>query len=179
MKEIFTRMSAREKAGIAAAALVIFVMFVDRFIVDPMTIRMNQINREIKASEGALNVDTELARQKDAVSSEYKKYSAYVRQAGSDEEEQNKMLGEIEELARKAGVSIASMKSIAPKTVDFHKRYEAELEVEGGMEQVVSFLYLLNSSPQLLRTERMNLNPKDKDSEIVKSKINVTKVVMP
>ncbi|MFA5317278.1 MAG: hypothetical protein WC369_07655 [Dehalococcoidales bacterium] len=54
-----------------------------------------------------------------------------------------------------------------------------KLEIEGSMEQVVGFLYQLNGSPQLLRTEKMSLNPKDKDSEIVKSKINVTKVVMP
>jgi Tfp pilus assembly protein PilO len=179
MKDIFTRMSVREKAGIAIAAIAVFIVFVDRFIVDPMTARMNQISREIKASEGDLRVAMELVKQKGAVSAEYKKYSAYVRKSGSDEEEQTKMLGEIEELARKSGVSIASMKPVAPKTVDFHKRYEVELEVDGEMEPVINFLYQLSNSPQLLRTERMSLNPKEKDSSIVKSKINVTKVVMP
>lgn len=179
MKDIFTRMSVREKAGIAIAAIAIFVVFVDRFIINPMAVRMNQLNREIKATEGRYRVDMELARQKGPVSTEYGKYSAYVRKSGSDEEEQTKMLGEIEELARKSNVSIASMKPLAPKTVDFYKRYEVELEVEGEMEPVISFFYQLSNSPQLLRTERMNLNPKEKDSSIVKSKINVTKVVMP
>lgn len=179
MKEIFMRMSVREKAGIAIAAVVVFVVFVDRFIAAPMTARMNQINRDIKASEGDLRVAMELVRQKDSVSSEYKKYSAYVKQAGSDEEEQNKMLGEIEELARKSGVSIASMKSIAPVISGSHKKYEAELEIDGEMEPVVGFLYKLSNSPQLLRTEKMSLNPKEKDSSVVRAKISVTKVVMP
>jgi hypothetical protein len=179
MKELFAKMSAREKAGIAVAAIVVLVVFVDRFIVNPMSARMHRLNREIKASENDLRLDTGLAGQKDAVSAEYGKYSAYVRKSGSDEEEQTKMLSEIEELERKSGVSPANMKSLAPKTVDFWKKYEVELEVEGEMEQVVNFLYLLNSSPQLLRSEKVTLSPRDRDSTAVRAKLNVTKVVMP
>jgi len=179
MKELFARMSAREKAGIAVAAIVVLVVFVDRFIVNPMAVRMHRLNREIKASENDLRLDIGLAGQKDAVSAEYGKYSAYVRKSGSDEEEQTKMFGEIEELERKSGVSPVNMKPIAPRTVDFYKKYEVELEVEGEMEQVVNFLYLLNNSPQLLRAEKVTLSPRDRDSAAVKAKVNVTKVVMP
>ena len=172
-------MSPREKAGIAIAAVVVLVVFVDRFIVNPMAVRMHRINAEIKAGENALRLDTGLAGQKGAVSAEYGKYSAYVRKSGSDEEEQTKMFGEIEELERKSGVSPLNMKAIAPRAVDFYRKYEVELEVEGEMEQIVNFLYLLNNSPQLLRAEKVTLNPRDRDSAAVRAKMNVTKVVMP
>jgi hypothetical protein len=71
------------------------------------------------------------------------------------------------------------MKPLAPRAVDFYKKYEVELEIEGEMEQVVNFLYQLNNSPQLLRAEKVALNPKDRDSTTVRAKLNVTKVVMP
>ena len=179
MKEFFAKMSPREKAGIAVAAIVVLVVFVDRFIVNPMAVRMHRLNTEIKAGENALRLDTGLAGQKGAVSAEYGKYSAYVRKSGSDEEEQTKMFSEIEELERKSGVSPLNMKAIAPRAVDFYRKYEVELEVEGEMEQIVNFLYLLNNSPQLLRAEKVTLNPRDRDSAAVRAKMNVTKVVMP
>ncbi|HOX09690.1 MAG TPA: hypothetical protein PLV09_02715 [Candidatus Omnitrophota bacterium] len=179
MKEFFARMSPREKAGMAIAAVVVLVVFVDRLIVNPMAVRMHRLNTEIKAGENALRLDTGLAGQKGAVSAEYGKYSAYVRKSGSDEEEQTKMFSEIEELERKSGVSPLNMKAIAPRAVDFYRKYEVELEVEGEMEQIVNFLYLLNNSPQLLRAEKVTLNPRDRDSAAVRAKMNVTKVVMP
>jgi len=172
-------MSPREKAGMAIAAVVVLVVFVDRLIVNPMAVRMHRLNTEIKAGENALRLDTGLAGQKGAVSAEYGKYSAYVRKSGSDEEEQTKMFSEIEELERKSGVSPLNMKAIAPRAVDFYRKYEVELEVEGEMEQIVNFLYLLNNSPQLLRAEKVTLNPRDRDSAAVRAKMNVTKVVMP
>lgn len=179
MKEIFSKMSLRTKAWLAVAAVFVFLAFVDRLILDPTTVRLHQLDQEIKTDEGQLAQYLRYMNQRDPVTAEYKKYSAYVRKSGSDEEEQTKISGEIEALARKTNVSIANMKSLAPRTVDFYKRYEVELEAEGEMESLTNFLYQISNSPQLLRTEKVRFNLKEKDSTVVKGYLTVTKVVMP
>ena len=117
--------------------------------------------------------------QKGIVTSEYQKYEKFVKKSGSDEEEQTKILGEIEELARKTSVSIANMKPLTPRATDFYKTYEVSLEVEGDMESMVNFIYQISQSGQLLRAEKVSLNLKEKDSKMVKGALSVTKVVIP
>jgi hypothetical protein len=178
MKEIFSRMSAKEKIGLAIAAAIVFVAFTDRLLINPMSSRMRQLNNQIQSEVMRLKLNQEYINQKDAVSAEYGKYSGYTKKSGSDEEEQTKMLGEIENLSRQAGVPISNMKQSAPQAMNSYKKYEVKLDAEGSMDAVVNFLYLVSASPQLLRAENVTLS-KDKDSDAVRASVTVTKIVVP
>jgi hypothetical protein len=127
MKEIFLRMSVKREDRAGDRGGHTLRRFTDRLLLNPMSNRMRQLNSQIQSEVMRLKLNQEYINQKDAVSAEYGKYSGYIKRSGSDEEEQTKMLGEIENLSRQAGVPISNMKQSAPQTQDSYKKYEVKL----------------------------------------------------
>ena len=168
-----------EKIGVSAGAAVLCLVFLDNLVIKPVNARINGLNAEIKASEARLSRYLRSMNRKDDVLKEYQKYAKYVKKGGSDEEETAKILGEIETLARKSNLTLADMKPRVPHTIGFYKEYTVEIEVEGGMDSIMNFLYHLNSSTQLLRVERVRLYPKKKGLSVIKGSILVTKILIP
>ena len=151
----------------------------DRLIVAPVHHKLQQINHEIAISEKQLGRSLRNLNQKDVIAKAYERYTPYVKRAGSDEEEVAKILSEIEEVARKSAVSLDNVKPQEPKKRDFYKEYSVEIEAEGDMESLVSFLHQLSASSQLLRPEKINLSLQERDSTIVKASIVITKSFIP
>jgi Tfp pilus assembly protein PilO len=101
-----------------------------------------------------------------------------VERSGSDEEEVAKILGEIEALSRQSGIYLVDMKPQAPKDIDFYKEYTVEIEVEGEMIPLTTFLHQLNTSPQLLRIKKLRLTSKEEGQTGLKSSMVITKVLV-
>src|SRR3989338_3837035 len=140
------KLSRKEKVGLSLAIAFITVAFFDRLIVSPIRSRVQQINQNIQISEKQLAHDLRNVHLKDQIVKEYEKYIGYVERIGSDEEEVAKILGEIESLSRQSEIYLVDMKPQSPKNIDFYKEYTIEIEVEGEMVPLTSFLYKLNSS---------------------------------
>lgn len=175
--EFFHKLSKKEKIGLVAAIVVMMLVAIDRLVISPIGGRIQRVNQEIQFSEKKLSRDLRNMNNKDLVESEYKKYKNYVKKtAASDEEDVANILGEIESLARLSGVSLVDIKPQTPKQTGFYKEYAIGVEVEGSMEQVITFLHNLNSSTQLLRALKLRIGLKDKESFAVKASFLVTKI---
>jgi Tfp pilus assembly protein PilO len=174
-----TKLSRKEKIGLFVAVVVVFLAILDRLVLAPIKERIQQINQQIQVNEKQLVMGLRNLEQKEVVTNEYKKYARYLKDAGSDEERIAAMLSEIENLAKKSGVSLVDTKPSQPKDTNFFKEYAIEVKAEGTMETLMIFLYQLNSSSQLLRAERLRLNLKDKDSITVEASILITKFLLP
>ena len=161
------------------AGFIVLAVFVDRLVLNPMTVKLRRMSREIALNEKKLDQDLRNMQNKDLIESEYEKYKDFVKRISvSDEENVSNMLSEIEGLARTAGVNLVDIKPQVPKEVDFYKEYAAEVTIEGQMEQIVVFLHKLNSSAQLLRAVKVRLGLKQKDSSAVKASMLVTHISM-
>jgi len=171
------KLSGKEKAGLLAAFVFICLAVMDRLVVSPINTRVRWINRQIEIAEKELAQDLRNISQKDVIAGEYQDYITYVTKVGSDEEEVAKLLGEIEGLARKSAVDLVDMKPRTSKELDSYKEYTVEVEVEGGIGPIVQFLYYLNNSTQLLRTERVRIQLKEKDSSVIKSTMLITRIL--
>lgn len=175
--EFLHKLSNKEKIGLIAAIVVIALTIIDRLVISPIGDRARRLNQEIKFSETKLSRDLRNINNKGLIESEYKKYKNYVkRTSASDEEDVANILGEIEGLARSSGVSLVDIKPQVPKKSDFYKEYVVEVEVEGSMEQVVTFLHDLNNSIQLLRAVKFRIGLKDRESSVIKASLQVTKI---
>jgi len=175
--EFFYKLSKKERIGLIAAIVVTGLVLIDRVVISPIGGRIQRINQEIKFSEKKLSRDLRNMNNKGLIESEYRKYKNYVRKtSASDEEDVANVLGEIEGLARSSGVSLVDIKPLVPKQTDFYKEYAIEVEVEGSMEQIVTFLHSLNNSAQLLRAVKLRIGLKDKESTAIKASLLVTKI---
>jgi Tfp pilus assembly protein PilO len=70
------------------------------------------------------------------------------------------MLSGIEDVAKKSNMGLLDLKPQPSKDRGFYREYSVEVETEGTMDSLVSFLYQLNSSTQLLRVQTLRFNLK-------------------
>lgn len=169
-------MSKKEKIGIMAASLFVFIALFDRLIISPVGKKLNQLNQEIKISEIQLGMSLRNLNQKDAIASQYSKFSQYLKNPGSEEETTASLLSEIEKLARKSNINLSGLRAQQSKDKGFYREYSVEVEAEGTMDAMINFLYQLNVSTQLLRTEKLRFNLKDKNSPLVQASILITRI---
>jgi len=173
----FSNVSKKERVGLTAAAIIVSLAFLDRLILNPINKKIQQIGQEVKINEKQLKMGLYNLNQKAAILSEYAKYSQYFKGFGSEEETTASMLSGIEAMAKKSNIDLLDLKPQPSKDKGFYREYSVEVEAEGTMDSLVSFLYQLNSSAQLLRTEKLRFNLKNKDSSLVKASILITRVL--
>jgi len=175
--EFFHKLAKKEKIGLIAAAVIVAMVLVDRLVISPISDKFRRVNSEIALNEKKFSLDLRNINNKDIIEKEYRRYKDYVkRSSGSDEEDVANILAEIEGLARTASVRLVDIKPLAPKQADLYREYAINVEVEGDMEQVMTFIYNLNNSSQLLRVEKLRLGLKDKETSLVKASVLVTKI---
>jgi Tfp pilus assembly protein PilO len=172
------KLSQKEKIGLTMALMFLAVASLDRLIVSPIRVRFQRIDQAIRINEKQLAHDLRNVHQEDQIAAQFEKYIPYVEQTGSDEEEVAKILGEIEGLAREANISLANMKPETPKEVDFYKRYAVEIEAEGAMGPLTTFLYQINTSNQLLRVEKLRLDSKANGDKTLKASMLITRILV-
>ena len=172
------KLSQKERIGLSIAFAFMAIAFLDRLLISSIRGKFQQINQAIKISEKQLGHDLRNVHQRDQISQKFEKYVQYVQRSGSDEEEVAKILGEIESLARQSKVHLADMKPQTPKEIDFYKEYSIEIEAEGEIASLTTFLHQLNTSSQLLRVEKLRLSSRKKGSKMLKASMLITKILV-
>ncbi len=170
------KISKKEKTGLSIAAVVLFLAIVDRLVYTPIKDTLGQINRETEMTEKKLAYSLNNLNQKESIISEYQKYGLQPKENSSDDQKTASMLSEIEDLAKKSGVSLVDIKPQPSRSIDFYKEFIVEVNAQGPMEDLVKFLHYLHDSPLLLRTQNMHLDLKDKNSSTVNAVIKVAEV---
>ncbi|MBI5149195.1 MAG: type 4a pilus biogenesis protein PilO [Candidatus Omnitrophica bacterium] len=172
------KLSVKERIGLSAAFVFLAVAFLDRLLISPIRARFSALNQQIRIGEKQLGSDMRNLNQKDFISEEYAKYFPYIQRSGSDEEEVAKILGEIESLARKSSVYLVDMKPRKPREIGFYKEYTVEIEAQGPMEPLMSFVYQLNTSSLLLRIETLRITQTKSGSKTLTASMLITKALV-
>ena len=172
------KLSKKEKAGMSFALAFLLVAGLDRLIINPIRVRFARVDQAIKIGEKQLGHDLRNVHLKEQIEEEFEKYVQYLERSGSDAEESKKFLGEIESLAQQSNVDLVDIKPQKPKEVDFYKEYSVEIEAEGEIADLTTFLHHINMSAQLLRVEKLRLNAKESENKMLKSSMLITKVLV-
>jgi len=118
-------------------------------------------------------------RQREDVMEESKKYQNLEQMdAGSDEEEIARLLEFIEQTARKSSVILSDVKPQEVKGDRMTKRYVVELNTESRLKELLTFIYTLQRSSQLLKIGRVQITPKEEGSLELRSFLQLTRVVV-
>ena len=171
-----SRMSKREKFIFYGAALFIFLAVMDRLVISPILSKITSLNKEIQEKGAAIKRNTHILSNRDRVSAEKVKYASFLNKfesaAGEDE---TSLLKEIETLANEASVYIIDIKPAGAKTGGGYSMYTVKLNCEAQMENVISFMYNIENSNDLLTIINYKITPKSKDSSIASCSMSVSK----
>ena len=174
-----SKLTAREKKILYGVVSLLVLVFGYHGIWRPLTAKFSDLDSEIFAAQMKLRKAKIFIRQKDEIFEESKKYANLAQlDAGTDEEEIARLLNLIEQTARKAGISLSDVKPEQMRSDKSLKRYVVQLNTESNLEQLIGFVYELEHSSQVLKIEKINTNPKEEKSTVLRSTITVTRVVL-
>lgn len=134
------------------------------------------LNEQILAKETRLKKNLRIISQREFIQSEYAKFVNFMEAEGTDEEKIAKLLSDIEGKANYASVRITDIKPRQTKDLQGYRQFTVELEAEASMKNLSRFIYDLHSSPQPLRIEKLQLNAKGSQSNILDCYIRIIKL---
>lgn len=172
------RLSKREKTVFYSTVAVVSVMAFDRLFLSPVFDKLRSLDKKIRETEATIKKNMHIVALQEKITAESAKYSSLASGLEMGEEEATSILKEIETIANKSSVYLVDLKPGELKNVGTSKKYTANLNCEAQMEQVVDFMYNIESSPLLLTIEKYQISPKEKDSSIARCSMSVSKVLM-
>lgn len=176
--KFYAKLKPGERRILAVTVLFIGFAFVDRVIVMPITSTLATLNQSVKEQESSIRKSMNMLLHKEAIIATSNEYSSYSVKARNSEEEMVDLLREVESVAGKAGVSLLYVKPGTIKDDPGSKKFYANMECEGGMEQVATFFHDIESSSQLIKIEKYAIQPKSKGSSSAKATVSVYKTVL-
>lgn len=181
MKKISFKFLKRGKIILYMATLLAGGYLIYNFVVIPINLTFERLNKTIKTKEIKLRKDLKVVGEKRKVEAEYRKHSEELRQKKTDQEELTSLLSNIEAVAQELPISITDMKPRAIKEMDFHKRLAVDIEIEANMDEITEFIYNLQNRPYLLKIERLRIKSKSrrKSSSKLKGYLLVSKILIP
>ena len=172
MKKI--QLKGKQKILVYAVIGVLVCIFMGRFIFFSLGIRLKQLKQQTKLAEAKLKKGLEIQKQKDIISSDYDKYSVFLRVEKMDQRQiVEELLKEVERIAKDSGVSLINL-SPQEATEQDKGRYKADLRMEANAAQILNFLYKIQESNLLIKLDKISVNPKDEQVSSLKADATVS-----
>lgn len=173
------KLTKREKIIFTICIISVLSYFGFNYVFLPLRAKINDLNNEISRKELKLKKSYKILGQKDSLEQTYKKYSAYVKQKDTDEQEMSMLLKEVDSVGKDIDISISNMKPLRVRAVDFYKKFSVELEAEGMLEDLTKFVHTLQSPPYLLKIEKLRIERRSMRTNNLKSFMLISRIRIP
>ena len=172
------QLGPRERIGLGIAVFCILALLIDRLVVASLLTRFRELDVQIVEAAGNVAYNRRVMKQRDEVAREYETVKGMLGETSSPAATIDAMKGEIDDLARKAGVVLFSMEHRDPEKEEFYQTFLVEVgNFEADMQSLLGFLHELRNRQGMLRVSRLSVGPK-KGTELVRGSILITKVMM-
>ena len=176
MIKLFSRLSKRERTIVYLVLAVVCFLLFDRAVLSPITKRLEVLNREIMSHEKKLIRGMHIMQQEDSITREHEECTKELKQVHSDEAVITMFQRSIEELAKKAGLSIINMQPSEIEKSELYKKYTIKLDAEATAVHLTDFMHQLERSPQLFRVSEFSLSPGRGTPSVLKIYMLITKI---
>ena len=177
--KFFSGLSAKEKKVLAFASIIVLVALFDRLLVAPSMNRLHLIDDNITEEQKVIGQNMRFLAHRDRIIQEaalYKDY--YTKNVQTEEAVIADFLKKVESLATQSQVTLAKVSTDGQDYQKDYLKYFVTLDCSGKLENITNFLYAVNSSPELLKVEKMNLLANARDAEKIQATITISKMIM-
>jgi hypothetical protein len=178
MFKLFSRLSKRERIIVYLLLAAISFLLFDRVVLAPIGKRMDTLNNEIISQEKKLIRSMHIVQQEESIINEYNEYTKQLNQARSDEGEITVFQKSVEELTKKANLSVINMQPSEVEKAGLYKKYAIKLDAEATAVQLTDFLYQLERDSQLMRVSEFSLSQSRGSSSVLKIYMLITKITL-
>ncbi len=173
------KMSRRERLLFYLTMIIIGVFVVHWWVLRPTLTRSHALSQQIQLKKRMIESSLYLLKQKAEILESAGRFAKYGKQGLSEEEEAAFLLRQIEETAKKSSVQMIDLKPYSARRIDSRIEYKVELEIESPINQLMTFIYNLQNSDDLLRTSKFRISPREGNPSVLKAYLTITKVSLP
>lgn len=179
IQKFISKLSGKEKKILYATIGVVLMAFMDRLFLGPVTARLSVLDEEIKTQENSIKRDLRFLSYKDRIIKERKLLNKYyVKKMQSEEEIIAAFLKRIEMLASDSKITLVKVTPTESEQKKGSIEYYASLECTGKLKDVVTFMHLIDSSPELLKIIKFSISAKKASPDEVLSSMTVSKIII-
>jgi len=173
------KLGTRERWGLGLALVFVLVLLVDRLVVGMVADRVRAVEEQAATDAKELDYSHGVLRSKGPIEAEYARIEALLASDLSDSEVIDVIKGEIDDMARSAGVELISMEHRTPAASAGFTEYVIEIrKLDAPMESLLSFLHQVWQTPGMMRVRKVTIGP-GADDERVEGTVVISKIMIP
>ena len=180
IQKFFADLSDTGKKLMTVTIIFVVAALFDRLLIGPTMSKLANIDQDIVTEENTVKQDLKFLTHKDRILKESKAFEEFITvKMPAEEEIISRFLKKVEILANKFSVTLVKV-TPSPGEVnkDNYMRYTADLECSGILSDVISFMHLIDSSPDLMKVVQFNMGSKKAENDEVKTSMTVVKIVV-
>ena len=168
----------QKKLLVITVVIVIAALF-DRLLIAPTMSRLSSIEEDIAKEEALIKQDIHFLGYKDRIVKESEEISPYLtKNMSTDEEMIAAFLKKLESLASQTKVMLIKINPAPGEQDAEYWKYQADLECSGNLENVVSFIHLVNSDTNLMKVLKFNFSANKSNADEIKATMTIEKIVV-
>lgn len=179
VKAFVSGLSDKERKLFYMTCAVLGVVLFDRIIVGPVTERLSMLKEETRAQMRLTQQNIQILEYRDRIINNALKYEPYyVSKVLSREERIGRFLRDVEDIARKAGVSLSDISPVRVPEDQQMPVYGLTLECDGEMQNMVSFFYGIDASEKPIRVSAFTMDVMNAEDHTVRCRIDIDKLIV-
>ncbi len=179
IQEFYTKLSPKEKnMAHIAGGFILIALFANLFLY-PFISKLESLNQDIAENKDGLTRDSHFLKHREKILKEREVFSVYqTDDAKAEEQIIADFLKAIELLASEAKINLSKLNPAEVTPKKGYVEYYANLECDGRLQDVAQFLHKIDSTPNLLRVEKINMLGNKASAEGVKASVKIAKLVI-
>ena len=171
------KLNEREKTIFIVCVVLIAAFGVFQLVLKPLKDAKENAADRIRVDERKLKKNLEIIKHSQSTEKQYQKLIEVMGTAGTEGAEVSTMVSRLEAAAKEADIHIANMQpqhSVVKQ--DIVRVFPVELVIDGQWAAITKFLYLVQSPPDLLNIEELNLEKYSDATAALRGRIVLSRV---
>lgn len=176
--EKISKLSKREQLILISATVLFAIFLVDRLIVIPVRSHLAETEEKIELRKKEIFKNEKTLNLKEKILPIEKEISSHIRMTGTEDQEVSAMLHTIEKIGSDSEVKFSSVKPRPITGEGSYKTLSADVEAECSMVKFFTFIYQLQSSPDLFRADNLKIRLHEKDPDLLRVTMVISRLVL-
>lgn len=174
------KLGGREKAFLVVAVLMAIAVLADRLVIKIIVEDLREMRAAIGTERDNLAYNNVVMECEEDIKSVYANVKDNLGRMTTPAADIDVMKGEIDDIARKSGLVVRSMKHREPRALPHYSEYIVDIgDFEGNMESMLTFLDSVQNSviPGLLSVVHLTVGV-GREGDTIKGAMTITKVMV-
>lgn len=177
--DFFEKLTDKQKKFVYITLVIVGLALLDRLCFGPITDNIKNIEDEIVRQEETIRGDLRLLGFSDRIMKNGQAFDKYLSEGGKDDDVVNaEFLSLIERLASQSKVNLIKSNPAEAKKEKTYAEFYANLDCTGQLNDIITFMHMINTNDQLLKVTRFNMSPKRGTEGDVNASLTVERLIV-